>query len=212
MSRGLDAALISALESGQVSTFRLLKLAFSSTTFYMTDYARDISYSGDNYISDGSIIEMGDIIEEITMGIPRVTLAFSGANSALISAILSESLINRDATIHVGCIDVTDGTIIDTPILIFEGFMDEPTVSEDENYNAEVQIICTSHWANFEQKNGRHTNDSEQQALFSGDKGFEFASKVLDTIYWGRDSPLKEPLDVPASIAVANKRIGRNWI
>ena len=43
-----------------------------------------------------------------------------------------------------------------------------------------------SHWADFEKKSGRKTNNTSQQRFFSADKGMEFSSENVLDIKWGR--------------------------
>ena len=49
-----------------------------------------------------------------------------------------------------------------------------------------MNLVVTSHWADFDLKAGRKTNDSSQQMFFSGDKGMEFSGLMTEDIKWGR--------------------------
>ena len=73
-------------------------------------------------------------------------------------------------------------------VIVFDGRLDQPTVQEDfTNGSATVQVKASSHWSDFQSTNGRHTNDSEQQALHTGDTFFEKAAEVNKDVKWGRE-------------------------
>ena len=82
--------------------------------------------------------------------------------------------------------DSAQALVID-PVLIFEGRMDSPVISENpDSGNSTISISATNSWVDFERKTGRHTNHEEQQIHFAGDKGFEFASEIITDIVWGK--------------------------
>jgi hypothetical protein len=49
-----------------------------------------------------------------------------------------------------------------------------------------VTITAASHWSDFNKKSGRRTNHNSQQIFFNGDKGFEFAPKIMRDLKWGK--------------------------
>jgi hypothetical protein len=75
--------------------------------------------------------------------------------------------------------------VIGDPILIFDGRISDFGI-DDSDDSSIVEIVVSSHWANFDAINGRRTNHNSQQLHFSGDLGFEFASDTIQDIKWGR--------------------------
>ncbi len=49
-----------------------------------------------------------------------------------------------------------------------------------------VNLAVVSHWADFDKKNGRKTNNTSQQRFFSADVGMDFSSETVQDIKWGR--------------------------
>jgi hypothetical protein len=47
-------------------------------------------------------------------------------------------------------------------------------------------LTIVSHWADFEKKSGRQTNNNSQQRFFNTDVGMDFASQTVLDIKWGR--------------------------
>ena len=117
--------------------------------------------------------------------VSKITISLSGVDKTWISRILSENYIDRTVKIYTGFLDNSYALIVD-PVLIFEGRIDQPAISEKwDSGKSTVSIACTNAWVDFTRNTGRHTNHEEQQVFFSGDKGFEFASEIVKDITWG---------------------------
>ena len=58
-------------------------------------------------------------------------------------------------------------------------------IDESDN-SSTVGLSIVSHWADFEKKNGRKTNNTSQQRFFSADVGMDFSSQTVQDIKWGR--------------------------
>jgi hypothetical protein len=76
-------------------------------------------------------------------------------------------------------------TLIADPFLLYKGNIESFNISETEKDSA-VGLSIVSHWADFEKKNGRKTNNTSQQRFFSTDVGMDFASQTVQDIKWGR--------------------------
>ena len=58
-------------------------------------------------------------------------------------------------------------------------------ISESENESV-LALTVVSHWADFEKRSGRLTNNNSQQRFFSTDVGMNFSSQTVLDIKWGR--------------------------
>ena len=88
--------------------------------------------------------------------------------------------------IYKAFLSTVDDSLIANPLLIFDGRMDAPIISEDPNSGTcTVAVNATNAWVDFERKPGRKTSHAEQQLAFSGDLGMEFASEVVKELLWG---------------------------
>jgi hypothetical protein len=85
--------------------------------------------------------------------------------------------------------DITKSTIsltlIADPFLLYQGNIENFEIQEDEK-DSIVDLAIVSHWADFDKKNGRKTNNTSQQRFFSTDVGMDFASQTVQDIKWGR--------------------------
>ena len=108
----------------------------------------------------------------------------SGANTTFISVVLNENVINDSVTIHRGILDSSNALIAD-PILLYKGTIDGFDINENQTQSL-LNLKIVSHWADFDKRSGRKTNNTSQQRFFSSDVGFNFASELVKDIRWGR--------------------------
>ena len=77
-------------------------------------------------------------------------------------------------------------SLIADPFLFYKGKIDGFSISETDTAST-VNLGIVSHWADFEKKNGRKTNNTSQQRFFSTDVGMNFSSETVLDIKWGRE-------------------------
>ena len=75
--------------------------------------------------------------------------------------------------------------MIADPFLLYDGQIDTFSVSETST-DSSVSLGIVSHWADFEKRSGRKTNNTSQQRFFSTDVGMDFSSQTVLDIKWGR--------------------------
>jgi hypothetical protein len=91
--------------------------------------------------------------------------------------------MNKEARVYRGFLDDSQALITD-PFLLFDGRISSFTLEENATTSS-VNVIISSHWADFEKVSGRRTADNTQKLYFPNDKGMEFASKTAQKIKWG---------------------------
>jgi len=186
MNRGSSSAFQTEISKGQNRPVHLVEVYFDDETVYMTDAYKDITFSSNDYIAVGHLLGFSDIEESAEVIVSSVNLSLGGIDQVWISRVLNKAYIDRDIKIWTGFLNDSQALIVD-PVLIFEGRMDSPTITEDpDSGRSTVSVSATNSWVDFTRKTGRHTNHEEQQIHFEGDKGFEFASEIVSDITWGR--------------------------
>lgn len=68
--------------------------------------------------------------------------------------------------------------------LMFDGRISAPVIEDNPQDTTTVAATCASHWQDYERTNGVITNDNRQQSLYSGDRAFQYANKILQDIKW----------------------------
>lgn len=185
--RSMSASMLTEIALSKNSPFHLYELYFDSGTSRFTDAGLDVTWSGNTYVNSGQVIGFEPIEENVSFNVTYVDIHLSGVPSAIISSFLNEQLLDRRAVIRKGFFN-SNMAIIADPIIIFEGRMDSANLSEDPvSGTANIVITAASHFVDFEATNGRRTNATEQKALFSGDKAFDFIPSLAHKVLlWGK--------------------------
>jgi len=183
VSRGIHADVITELAKDGFNMAHLVSIDFS-TTIYLTDYAYDLAYNGNSYGSSSHLLSMSQVNETADAQIGTFIINLSGVEQSFIATLLSENYIDREVVISRAILTAT-GTIIGTPIPLYNGRIDGFSI-KDDNKTSQINLSTASHWSDFEKESGRRTNHNSQQIHFAGDKGFEFASSAVKDIKWGR--------------------------
>lgn len=185
MDRGSSTAFQNEVVKEANRPIHLVEISFENETLYMNDSFKDITFDGNNYIGTSQLLSFTDIEESIEIMVSKVTIALSGVDKVWIGKVLTQQYIDRPVKIYTGFLDASYA-LITNPVLIFEGRIDKPQITEEwEGGKSTVSISATNSWVDFTRNTGRHTNNEEQQVYFAGDLGFEFASEIVKDITWG---------------------------
>lgn len=154
---------------------------------YLTDFARDVSHDSKTFVSAQGMLSVSSIAENNSNGIETASLSLSAVPEEFVNLFLDFSYIDRPVKIHKAFLDA-DGAVLGNSMLIFDGRIDKPVIKHDfDGQTATIGITASSHWANFERKSGRFSNDAHQQTYFSGDDCFKFAIDYEKEIVWGQE-------------------------
>jgi len=138
------------------------------------------TYTASPFLVGGSSFEEQTDITKTTL-----SLSLSGADQTFISTVLNENVVNDTVEIYRGLLD-SNNSIIADPILLYSGNIDTFEIAETET-QSNVKLIIVSHWADFDKKSGRKTNNASQQRFFSTDVGMDYSSETVLDIKWGRE-------------------------
>ena len=187
MTRNLTTALKNELANYVLRPVHLISFGFS-TPVYLTDCSFELtsSISGTSrtYTPTAFIQNVSGFTEEVGVTKSSLRIGLSGVDQTFISVALNENIINDSFSVYRAFLD-TDNTIIPDPFLLYDGQIDTFEISETTKEST-VILNVTSHWANFDKKNGRKTNTTSQQRFFSTDVGMQFSSETVQDIKWGR--------------------------
>ena len=182
MPRGLNSSFVTELAKDSFDLCNLMFIDVGSG-IYVTDYFHDITYDGDTYLASDHLISIGSPRESRDLRVNTLNVALSGVEQSFISLFLQNDFVNRRVLIYKGA--MSGGSIVGAPMTLFDGRLTRFEVRES-NDTSEVVLEVASHWADFEKKAGRLTNNNSQQFFFSGDVGFEYAANTVRDLKWGR--------------------------
>lgn len=183
MTRSLNALTISALQQDSIRLAHLVQLDFS-TTLTITDYFHEIVTGGSTFLPVGHLLEIGQPQETQELRVGSVLVRISGVEQSYVAIFLTQEYINKRVRIWKAVLD-DQGAIIGDKILTFDGQITGFSIDDSEDSSV-ISVSCASHWADFERRSGRLTNNNSQQYFFPNDTGFQFAANSIKDIKWGK--------------------------
>ena len=187
MTRSLTTAVKNELATNDIRPIHLITIGFS-TPVNLTDCSfsltSSVSGSSVTYNASDFILGISNHTEETDITKSSVNINLSGADQTFISTVLNENVTNDEVTIYRGFLNDSNSIIAD-PFLLYKGNIENFTIQESEKDSA-VNLTIVSHWADFDKKNGRKTNNVSQQRFFSTDVGMDFSSQTVLDIKWGK--------------------------
>ena len=187
MARTLTTALKNELLTNEIRPVHLLSIGFS-TPINITDNSfnltSSVSGSSITYTASPFLVATPTFTEETDLTKTSLNITLSGADTTFISTVLNENIVNDTVDIFRGLLDSNNALIAD-PILLYSGNIDTFQISESET-ESNVILTVVSHWADFDKKSGRQTNNNSQQRFFNTDVGMDFSSQTVLDLKWGR--------------------------
>lgn len=184
MSRSINATTKAALATDGFRFATLIRIDFT-TILYFTDYGSDLTVSGLGTFTDSAhFIEISSVKESGGLKVNNLSIQLSGVEQSYVSIFLQQDYMDRRFRIWRAVIDENDN-VIGAPFMFFDGRIAGFSI-EDTERESIVNVEVASHWRDFEKIVNRKTNHNSQQVNFSGDMGFEFASKMVKDLRWGR--------------------------
>lgn len=184
MSRSINSTTKTALSTDGFRLATLLRIDFS-TIVYLTDYGNDLTVTGlGTFSSSAHLLEISSVTESGALKVNTLNLQMSGVEQSYISIFLQQDYMDRQVRIWRAVIDSND-SVVGAPFLYFDGRIVGFDIEDNKN-DSVIDIEIASHWRDFEKIVNRKTNHNSQQVHFPGDMGFEFASKIVKDLRWGR--------------------------
>ena len=187
MTRALTTAIKNELATNDIRPVHLITIGFA-TPVNLTDCSfnltSSVSGSSVTYSSSDFIMGISEHSEQTDLTKASLKLVLSGADQTFISLVLNENVTNDTVDIYRGLL-ADDNTLVADPLLLYKGNIENYSIQESEK-QSNVSLSIVSHWADFDKKNGRKTNNTSQQRFFSTDVGMDFSSEIISDIKWGR--------------------------
>ena len=186
MSRGLHSDLQTELATDHLEQIHLIEFEIGGSSFFRTSGYFDIVFDGNTYSASADLVNIPTINESSQISTSNVQFTLTSVDQSFLTLFLTNNHIHRPVTIHRAYLN-DSGALINNPFKIFKGYISSYTVNETTT-SSQLVVICQNHWANFEMKKGRRTNDNSQQIQFSGDTFFEFSNSLIVDLEWGKQN------------------------
>jgi len=183
MPRTLTSAATTAVTSSHVPLCVFVELVFPSGTLRFTNAGHSIAWDGETWLGAGNLARVEPITEVASAQAAALNVQFSGIDPAYVSAILDDHYQGNPARIWIATLNA-EMEVLDDPVLVFQGRMDEPYVTIGET--AEVQLALENRFADWDRPRLRMYSDADQKSRHPGDRFFEYIASMESTsIHWG---------------------------
>lgn len=175
-------AVQAIIESDQIRSCYLVALP----SLYLTTAPSSLSWGGNTYTSNGTLLKLDGRAATGEVSANTFKIELDNADRTALSLYGNDNYLGLPVSVHYGLLDA-DGNLIPDPIEYFAGIFDGWSVSETTS-SSKLTVTAKSHWAAFERKAGRFTNQSSQQEQYPTDTFFDSAHEDKNIYKWGGGS------------------------
>lgn len=184
MTREIHPATLAAALGNVVCPFLAIAMDYPDGMVRASTLDRDIDIGGHTYFGMGTVGSLSPVQEGAESRSYGVNASISGIPGNFSAYLQSQDVQGRKATIQIGLMSPAY-EIVGEMVTIFVGRMDTQDVSAGTNTSIEVAI--ESLLIDWERARVRRYTDVDQQAVYSGDRGFEYTASLANmTLVWGR--------------------------
>lgn len=185
MSRPLTPEFVAALTARDLRPVIFFEGEFASGPLRLWSGLGEIGWAGQSWAGAGSLLGLSAIEETAEVVAGGTSVSLSGIPADLVLKAIAEARQGLPGRVWLGLLD-RDGQIIADPVLAFAGRLDVPEITDDAGA-CRITISYESRLIDLNTARAwRYTHES-QQALHSGDLGFEYVTAIQDhEITWGR--------------------------
>jgi hypothetical protein len=174
--RFVSSANRTASERPSVRLFVAADLDFPSGHVRAHDGIGTMTFGGYDYEGVGRFGGIDLLEETIDLIATGVKLSLSGLDSDLVQTAMDEDVYQgRAVVLHFGLVDNDTNQLIDTPEILWEGHMDQMSISLDHGMGS-INLTC-EHRLRSEPRIARYT-DADQHLAYPGDRFFDLVPKI----------------------------------
>lgn len=182
------AAMDTALNADRVRFFVATQIDLpGAVTVRLTD-AGEVGWSQGNFKAFDAIFGVMDNMQPITEGegdqAPQLSVSFLPASGASAAQLTDSSYQGSRIRVWLGVIDAA-GAVVADPHLMFDGEMDQPTLSIDESERV-VEMECVSSFERlFSDDEGIRLNPANHKEVWPGETGLDDITGIVKQVLWG---------------------------
>lgn len=192
--KNIDVNSLAELQKDNIRRLILVDLDFETNSVYYHSGLGDYAYNGNTYTGVGNLGSISVAQEDSELSAPSITLELSGIDPSSIFTTLSEHYQGRPVRIREAYLD-EDYQFIGEPILVFEGTMDNTSISIGKE-EATISLVAVSKLEDWGRPNVSRYSHEDQQEIDGTDNFFiAIEQSVEKTLYWGvkRIDEVKNP-------------------
>ena len=185
MIRTLSAAQQTAIAAEKGAMYWLFRVDTDVPLLLTTCY-KDVTYNSETYQSNGFLLKIPTIDDDLDLKVRRYTFELSNVNQINTAYFLLDPPYYKKVDLYKVFID-SAGALIGDPILRFSGYFAKFSNTLDQSRGDNIQKIeAVTEFVDFDRINGRQSNSASQQRIFSGDTGLRHSETKYEDLPWGR--------------------------
>lgn len=201
----LSSAMVTALAKAGIMPFVALRMTLPSVTLCLLDGSAVLTFSGSTFVGEdptyGALASVEDFADGGEDEAPRIRFVLNPKSLAALTVLAAASNQGSRVEIWEGLIDLNTGLPVDSPMLVFDGFYDQPNWAP---LAMELSIDCGSIFELFfENEEGVRLTDSFHQSIWPGELGFQYVFETDQReLPWGsadKPRPVATPVRAPRS-------------
>ena len=191
MSRTLTSGMVNVTTDKVVRPAYFVRMQFDSSdspaVLNIWSGVGDLAFGGNTYTGVGDLLGISEIKETSDMSAAGINVSLSGIKSSFLAIAKNHEYQGRPLTVFLGAFN-SSGALIADPVILFSGFMDTMTISENGEYST-LKVSVENKLIAFERSKVRRYTAEDQKIDHPTDKGFEFVTAIVEKeIIWGRPS------------------------
>lgn len=148
------------------------------------DMAFTIDGSSRTYLGAGTVLGMGDIVQEVGLNVRTIDIDLSGVDGSVNTAFRGYDMWLAPVEIHEAFFDVESHNLLATPNRIFKGWLDGlNVVNGEEGGTSKVTFVVASNSRILTQKLGAKKSNSSHKERHSGDEFYKYAD-ISGAVMW----------------------------
>lgn len=189
MSRTLTSGMTAVTTADVVRPVYFVRMVFDSgespNVLNIWNGIGNLTYGGNTYTGLGDLLSISQITETSDISATGINVSLTGVKTSLIAVAKDHEYQGRPLTVSLGAFDAS-GDLIADPVIVFSGFMDTMTISENGSYST-ISISVENKLVSFERTKVRRYTAEDQKIDYPTDKGFEYVTAIVQKeIIWGR--------------------------
>lgn len=190
MSRGLSTAQKAAAAAPHRMAVALVELHFQAGNLFLALSPWDVVVNGETYQRTGALMKI-DAAHESSKSFEGITITMSGLDASIMAIAANEPYRGRLVRVLKVYLDPESGQLIGNPVVQFVGRIRSMPIQE-KNDTCTVAVQAEHYEAELQRAAPLRLNNADQQRLYPGDKGAEFADQLEDkVVVW----PTKKALE-----------------
>lgn len=180
------AETVQALSEGRhVAVATLFEFQFLSRTVRFWDGTGKLTAGGSEWDGSGKVITVSGLEQAAGLGAGAATFTLSGTTPELLAAAVTAEIEvkNRPCAVYIQFLS-DPYTVYDEPQAVWAGNMDTLVFKGDVR-NQSITLTAESLFVERIRAPYGYMTDTDQQARWPGDRGFEFMPKLINkTVPW----------------------------